>query len=213
MTTPVLVDLVTEVAGRCGLLLAEAGVYLLAPDGSTPCIIQGIRRGMKAVALTLNDPQIPADADVANLSTFAIERVIDEAEWFSLNRALLSWWRVAQKEQEAVSSSVVSSGWRLEQKRAVKDRTADLKALCMNPYREPTDTMVAFDRFGNLSPTTAAGAPPSFVPGYSFSFLYGMSSPFGFGGSWGGATGYGYGGGGGFGYGGGGGYGPWAGWF
>ena len=149
---PLVSDLEAEVNERCGLLLAEAGEYLLGPAdagtglATTPAIREGLRRGCKAVGLTLANGLVLADADAAQLTTHAVERVMDEAELFALARALLMWWRVAQVDQEAVSSSVVASGWRVDQKAAVKARVGELKAICAVPYREPTDPTVVMNR-------------------------------------------------------------------
>jgi hypothetical protein len=138
MAAPTIADLTAEVAQEVALLMADAGVYLTAPDGSTPAIAQGLRRGCKAVALTPADPLVLADSDVALLSTYAVERVIDEAKLFALKRARLYLYRAAQVEQEPVSPNVVASGWRLEQSRAISARISELKAICDVPYREPS---------------------------------------------------------------------------
>jgi len=52
------------------------------------------------VMLTLANPLVLQDSDVAFLSTFGVERVEDEAEMFALQRALAYWWRVAMKDQK-----------------------------------------------------------------------------------------------------------------
>jgi hypothetical protein len=184
MPTPVLADLVAGVATRCGLLLAEAGVYLDGPAGSSPAILEGIRRGFKAVGVTLNDPLVPADADVLNLSSFAIERVEDEAERFALHRAAMNWWRVARMDQDPVSATPIASGWRLEQKRAVKERLAELASICDQPYREPTAQVVVTDPScppGMACPSIPTGQSPWYPPDATYPY----GSPYGHGGwSW-----------------------------
>jgi hypothetical protein len=142
MATPTLDDIKAEVDARCALMLADAGVYLLASGGSTPLIDQGIERGFNAVRFTLASPPTPTDADVALLSAYARQRVTDEATLFALEYATFNWWRVAQKDQEAYSSNVVSSGWRMDQKRALDRHVSMLKATCEAPYREPSSDVL-----------------------------------------------------------------------
>lgn len=146
---PTVEDLDAEVTERCGIVLSDAGLFLRAlVDGVavSPVVRVGLRKGAHAVGFTLLDPSTLQDPDVVGMSGFALERVKDEAELYSLQQCLLGWWRVTQKEQEALSSAVVSSGWRLDQKRGVKDRVSELKAICDEPYREPTDPTVVANR-------------------------------------------------------------------
>lgn len=180
-TPPIVLDLENEVADRIGLLLDAAGLFARAADGTIPLIRAGLRIGAKAVSLTLANAMVIADADVALLSSFAIERVMDEAEWHSLKIALAGWWRVTQHDQKAVSSAVVASGWRLDQKRAVKDRVAQLEAICREPYREPVDPASVVD--GRGCPVPPTGSPPQpaydrYAPGY---YPYGTGGPYGYG--------------------------------
>lgn len=143
---PTVADLDAEVTGRCGLVLHDAGLFLRALDSAmqavTPVVRQGLRKGFKCVGYTPSDPLILADADILNLSTFALERVVDEAELFSLQQCRLGWWRVTQRHQEPLSSAVTSSGWLIDELRGVKDRISELKAMCEKPYLEPTDQIV-----------------------------------------------------------------------
>jgi hypothetical protein len=137
MATPTIAALTKEVAEECGLLLADAGVYLTADDGSTPAISQGIRRGLKAVRQTPADPLVPADSDLLGLSTYAVERVLDEAKLHALQIGHLQLYRAAQADQEPFSAEAVSSGWRMTQLRLVERRISELKAVCDTAYREP----------------------------------------------------------------------------
>lgn len=137
MAAPTIAALTGEVAQECGLLLADAGAYLTAADGSSPAIAQGIRRGLKAVRLTPADPLVPADSDLLGLSPYAVERVLDEAKLHALQLAHLQFYRAAQSEQEPFSPEVVSSGWRMTQLRLIERRISELKAICDVAYREP----------------------------------------------------------------------------
>jgi hypothetical protein len=182
MATPVLADIVAVVSARCGLLLAEAGVYLDGPNGTTAAITEGIARGCKAVGLYPTDTQIIADSDIAYLSTYGLERVKDEAERFALERALLNWWRVARIDQEAVSATPIASGWRLEQKRSVVARVAQLKVICDEPYREPSGPIVVTDPA--CPPGMTCVARPTSYPPFSYSPFDGPAyyPPYGYGG-------------------------------
>ena len=176
---PTVADLEAAVVELCGLVLADAGLFLRALDGGdptkpiTPVVRAGLVKGALAVGWTLLDPTRIQDADLVGMSGFAIDRVTDEAELFSLQQCLLGWWRVTQKEQEPLSSAVVASGWRLDQKRGVKDRVSELKAICDEPYREPTDPTVVANRSDDLNP----GRYPSGRD-------CGYPSPWGWGESW-----------------------------
>jgi hypothetical protein len=181
---PVVADLVAEVNERCALNLADAGQYL--PGGLSPSILEGLRRGCKAVMLTLANPLVLQDSDVAFLSTFGVERVEDEAEMFALQRALAYWWRVAMKDQKPVSSERVEGGWRLEQKACVRARVAELKLICDVPYREPSDQIVVANRFGQTSPNVPPGSLPivetpgvGVTVGIAPGVVYGGYGPFG----------------------------------
>lgn len=194
---PAVADLEAEVATECGLMLADTGLYLRSPDATTPAIRIGLRKGAKAVMLTLTDPLALADSDVAVLSGFAIERVLDEAKLHALQWVLLNWHRATMRHQEPLSSTPVISGYLVDEKRAVKDRVSELKAICDEPYREPSDPTVVVGRLGETRPTVAAGQIPVVVgPGYTGqAYPYGDGYPYGHG-----YGNYGYGGGWGFGW-------------
>lgn len=153
---PTVIDLDAEVTDICGLILADAGLFLRALDEVdptkpiTPVVRRGLRKGALAVSWTLLDPSKLQDADLVGMSGFALQRVKDEAELYSFQQCLAGWYRVTQKEQEALSSAVVSSGWRLDQKRGVKDRVSELKVICDEPYREPTDPTVVANRSDDM---------------------------------------------------------------
>lgn len=157
---PTVADLEQVVAYRCGAVLQEVGTYLTSPDGTTPSIREGLRRGCKAVVLTISNPLVLADSDTANLSGFATERVIDEAELFAMEEALVNWWRLCKKHMEAVSATPILSGWLVELKQSVKNRISQLKAICDEPYREPSDPMVVVGHFGETHPSVAPGQYP-----------------------------------------------------
>lgn len=149
---PTVEDLDAELTEICGLVLADAGLFLRALDNAdptkpiTPTIRRGLRKGALAVGWTLLDPSTVQDADIVGMSGFALQRVKDEAELYSLQQCLLGWWRVTQQEQQALTAEPMQGGWRLDQKRGVKDRVSELKAICDEPYREPTDPTVVANR-------------------------------------------------------------------
>lgn len=155
---PLVADLANEVSQRCGLMLDEVNIYL-GGDLSAP-IQQGLRVGCKKVMLTLANHLVLQDSDVANLSTFAVERVETEAELFALQWAMKNWYRAVRNHQAAVSSDVVASGWLRELKMGIRDHISSLKAICDEPYREPSDLVVVANRFGQTEPTVAPGQLP-----------------------------------------------------
>jgi len=175
-------DLESEVSARCGLLLDAAGLFARAADGSIPVIRQGLRIGAKAVGLALASPLVLADSDLAALSSFGAERVMDEAEWHALKLALAGWWRASQAHQEAVSSVAVVSGWARDQKAAVVTRVGQLDAICKVPYREPVgDVVVMNGPFREVSPTGEPGQPPAYPGGFGYPYGFGQGP---FGGPW-----------------------------
>lgn len=190
MATPTVADLIAEVATECGLMLADVGLYLRNPDGTTPAIMIGLRKGARAVTLTLIDPMVVADADLVNLSGFALERVLDEAKLHALQWVLLNWFRATTKHQQALSSTPMSSGYLMDERMGVKTRVGELRDICERPYREPSDPMVVAGRWGQTSPTVAPGQYPVEVrPGYvgpalpeGYAFPYGPGFGFGWGG-------------------------------
>jgi hypothetical protein len=137
---PVVADLADLVSQRCGLLLDSAGLYL--PGGASLPIVQGLVKGCKAVCRSLANPIVLQDSDVASLTSFAIDRVLDEAELFALEWTLSQWWRIAKKHQEAVSAMPNVGGWLREQKDAIRNQVSTLKGRCEEPYREPTSEVV-----------------------------------------------------------------------
>jgi hypothetical protein len=149
---PVVADLEAEVAVECGLMLADVGLYLRSPDATTPAIRIGLRKGAKAVGMTISNPLVLQDSDVARLSTFAVERVMDEARLHSLQWVLLNWHRATQAHQEPLSATSVVSGYLVDEKRGIQARVAELKAICSEPYREPSDEVIVANRFGPTGP-------------------------------------------------------------
>ena len=145
---PTVADLEAEVAWRCAVPLAEAGVYLRAVDNGglpfTPAIRQGFRKGaVEDIRIGLAAPMAFTDADAANLSPYAVERVLDWGELFGLQMALLHWHRAIQKYQElAVSTTPEPGGWLMEEKRNTRERVGELKSILATPFREPSDSFV-----------------------------------------------------------------------
>jgi hypothetical protein len=160
---PTVADLEAEVASRCAVALAEAGVYLRASDAGgsfTPAIRQGLRRGAKDVGLYLANPLTLTDADVARLSPFALEWVIDWGERSGLEMALAHWFRAVQKYQEALAPAPMAGGWLMEEKQNVRARIAELRGLLAGPYREPADPIVVANPFRCSLPGLAYYPPP-----------------------------------------------------
>lgn len=160
---PTVADLEAEVAGQCGVALADAGVYLRAVDQGgmpiTPAIRQGMRDGALSVGLYLPNPLVLTDADVAVLSGWQIRRVKFEGMRFALRQAHQHWHRAVQKEgQPALAPAAMQGGWLMEEKRNIEKTISELNAICSQPYREPGDPIVV----GN--------AHPGF-PGVSDTFL------------------------------------------
>lgn len=139
---PIVTDLVAEILERCAPHLATSGQVLLDAQGSPSVVLRGLRKGFEACCYTTAAPMAIQDQDVATLTRAALERVLDEAELFSLQRVLSLWHMATMKHQEAMSSAVVASGWLVDARRGVKDRVSELKATCGVPFREPTDTVV-----------------------------------------------------------------------
>jgi hypothetical protein len=192
---PLVADLQVEVATRCAPLLVETGVYLPQADGTLPVIRVGLRLGCKAVMLTLANPLVLQDSDVAVLSSFAIERVEDEAELYALQQGLMQFWRSAQRDMEAFSAQPVSSGWKFELRRAIQVRISELKSICDKPYREPSDPTVVVGSCGETYPSVPSGQQPVEVTPY----YTGPAPNSGRYGPWPNGYGYGYGHGGGYG--------------
>lgn len=150
---PTVADLEAEVAGQCGVALADAGVYLRAVEQGgmpiTPAIRQGLRKGAHCVGLCLANPLVLADADVAVLSGFQLERVMTEGRLFALKLAHAHWHRAVQKEgQPALAPAAMQGGWLMEEKRNLEKTISELNAICSRPYREPGDPIVV----GNAHP-------------------------------------------------------------
>lgn len=186
---PTVANLVEVVSHRCGAILQEVGLYSAGTNWDTPVILAGLRQGAKCVGFTIASPLSLADSDAAGLSTFAVERVLDEAELFALEQALLNWWRALKKHSEAMSSTLMLSGWLVELKNAVRNRVSQLKAMTAEPYREPSDPSVVVGRFGETFPTVAPGqipvavspfyTGPAFADGRIWGAYFGPGNPYG----------------------------------
>jgi uncharacterized protein (DUF2126 family) len=142
---PTVADLEGQVAARCAVPLADAGVYLTGASDAgaaiTPAIREGIRRGVARVGMLLADPSAPSDAEVGALSSFALERVRDEAERFALRRALGYRHRSLQAHVEPLEPGRMDGGWLAEEWRAVRERVLELDRDCAGEYREPGDSL------------------------------------------------------------------------
>jgi hypothetical protein len=132
-----------EVASLCGLTLGEAGLLFRAMDGGdpiTPVIRIGLRKGLSYVGIATADPLEVADSDLANLSTKAKEAVLAWGELFGLQIALAQWHRaVRRRGAEALEREPMLGGWLMEEKRATRERVAELKAMVAGPYVEPSN--------------------------------------------------------------------------
>jgi hypothetical protein len=162
---PTVGNLQDEVASRIGVVLQDVGLFRLVVPvyssiGDTPVILQGLRKGVKAVGLTPANALSLADTDIANLSVFGVERVMDEAELYGLERALAYFFRAMQRGQPEFSAQPMQGGWRMEQRNDVRVRISELKAVCDVPYREPSDPTVAVGAYGETYPTVSPGNLP-----------------------------------------------------
>ncbi len=133
------------------------------------------------------------------MSSFAIERVLDEAKLHSGQWILMYWSRATRKHQEPLSSTPVISGFLVDERRGIKDRVAELKAICDVPYREPVDHAVVLDAHGrHYAPTPAQGTPTDPIPDpvlpvnpyypgfYGYPYGRGYGPGYGYGYGWGG---------------------------
>lgn len=159
---PTVIDLDAEVTEICGIILADAGLFLRALDDGdptkpiTPVVRRGLRKGALAVGWTLQDPSTLQDGDIVGMSGFALQRLKEEAELYAFQQCLAGWYRVNQKFQEPLEQDVARGGWANEEKQDVKARVSELKSDLSEPYREPTDPAVVANRSddadGNRNP-------------------------------------------------------------
>lgn len=139
--------LCAELTDRCALVLGDVGLFLdvvvpatatSAQSATTQVFLQGLRRGLKAVGMITFDPLVVMDGDVVNLSRFALERVLDEAERVALARVLMNWHQAMKSDDvPAQAPAPGGGGWREQEQRQVRARLAELDEACRVPYLEP----------------------------------------------------------------------------
>lgn len=141
---PTLPPIVADVLAEAGLTLHDVGLYLDGPNGATRAAMAGIRKGLVAVSVAPADPFNLADADVAGLSSFALERVRDEAVLHALRVALQRWDLALATAGLAplAKADEANGGTAQERKRLTQARVAELAAACQAPYREPSEQFV-----------------------------------------------------------------------
>ena len=141
---PTLAPIVAEVLAQAGLTLHDVGLYLDGPGGSTRAALAGVRKGLAAVSVAPADPFNLVDADVAGLSPFALDRVVDEAILHALRLALQRWDLALASAGMAplAKADEGNGGTAQERKRATAIRAAELSAACSAPYREPSAQFV-----------------------------------------------------------------------
>jgi hypothetical protein len=166
-------DLVAEVSTQVAVALAEAGVYLRALDDggnpTTPFILQGLRKGVKAVGLAPANPLYLTDGDAARVSPFAVERVLLEARLHALEMTLLNWNRAVRKHDDhALSPAPMAGGWLSEQRRDIAGQVASLRAECQKPYREPADPIVVAHPHVGFGPPIPADAVTPYDPEFHY---------------------------------------------
>jgi len=167
-----------EVMGRVGLILVDAELYAVDSTGMVPVIAAGLRKGAGAVGMLLSAPMAFADADAAGLTGFAVERVLDEAERWVLERVILGWYRVVRKYRKPVETTADVGGWLDEQKASIQSRLASLTVSLAQPYREPSDPMVVVNRwsFGGVRGFRSQFLNQVLAPdplGFPFGYAYG----------------------------------------
>lgn len=137
---PTVAELQAEVMSRTGRLLLDAGLYRPAPDGSVAMILYGLARGAMDTGMLLASSTVPTDAEIAALSSFAIERVLIWAEHHCLKLIVQGWYRVVQTHNDKpLSTDANYSGWLVEQKEGVKGRRDELKAELDVPFRDTVE--------------------------------------------------------------------------
>jgi hypothetical protein len=139
MSTPATVAAMqAEVKSRCGRLLQDAGLW--DPDPSTglaTVAVRGLRKGVKSIGVLAADALTLADADVAGLSPWAAERVLDEAVLYCLEEVLFNWYRVVQVHMAPVEANPHLGGWLAEEKQSVRNRVSELREACSRPFSDP----------------------------------------------------------------------------
>lgn len=136
VTSPTLAQLRDRIVADYGRVMADAGIYAPAEDGSVPVIDEGLARGLEAVGLMVADPLRPTDLELAVLSPFAVRRVYDEASRHVLGLVLLNWYRVVQCHKKPLERDAYQDGWLMEQKEAIRMRHAELKEEMNKPFRD-----------------------------------------------------------------------------
>ena len=87
----------SELIDRCGVLLVKVGRNGTTCDGTNPNLNDPIRRGLRTLGLDTADPILVADADLATVTGWSIEKLLDAAELRCLESIWGSWAEVCQK--------------------------------------------------------------------------------------------------------------------
>lgn len=163
---PTLADFDSELSDRIAREVGDVGLYLDGPDGTTKAFRAGLRVGLKAVAVGTASPLDVTDADVANLTTFASERVLDEAARFALRLVLQNWYRAARSADVDAIAKVddTRGGWLYEHRQGVKEALAALDAACSKPYREPSSPLEVGDIIPGPGFPAGCQPPPGCYP-------------------------------------------------
>lgn len=175
-TPPTALQMQERAKADVGRLLMDAGLWQPREDGTVPALMAGMVRGALAVGLSLPDPRVVADADLAVLSPFAIEWIGEEMLRHALEKVLLNWYRVVQAYMvEAVKPARDDGGWLVEQKESVKAEKARLDAKLRPGFRDAVG-QVAVANPGHRSGHAADACFPRVYPGPQldpFDFAYG----------------------------------------
>lgn len=138
-------QLAIELDRRAALILDDAGLYQGADGELLRPLHEAALAGLAAVVVAPHQADRVTDDDLAGLSSWAYERVKDEAERFLLNRALLNWHRVLRDKDNVPAQAKVedtAGGYRAAEKAAIRERIADLNLALAAPYREPGPALV-----------------------------------------------------------------------
>ncbi len=152
---PTAAQMLGELTVRCAVQVRDVGLFLdSVQDGMTPATTtlvfhQGLRSGLVAVSMFASaDPVFVLDADLANVTPFARQRVLDEAERFVLRRVLLNWFRAERDSGRPAMQATVDarSGYLDTEKRSIQARVAELNEACAAVFREPAGSIVVNER-------------------------------------------------------------------
>ncbi len=115
-----------ELLVRLGPYLKRVGLDGTAADGTNAALRGPIRGAVWSLGLATADPIAVADADVAGVEGFALERILDVAELKALETCWGNWPEVDQQAGEE-SQNLSQLADRIERRiRFLSDRTARL---------------------------------------------------------------------------------------